>query len=144
MVRRISLGMTTRPRSSIRLTIPVAFIVSNPSLFVSAGGGAALAHGRLHAPPVLPPILSADACALFQDSPWFILPEITRIKPVRDKQNIHVSGNCFYAAKSRHIVLYRLYRDRRVDTYAIAGLFALPTSPYSVLIPAPIPQQPRV
>ncbi len=26
MVRRISLGMTTRPRSSIRRTIPVAFI----------------------------------------------------------------------------------------------------------------------
>ena len=29
MVRRISLGMTTRPRSSIRLTIPVAFIYQN-------------------------------------------------------------------------------------------------------------------
>ena len=26
MVRRISLGMTTRPRSSMRRTIPVAFI----------------------------------------------------------------------------------------------------------------------
>lgn len=30
MVRRISLGMTTRPRSSIRLTIPVAFIYQIP------------------------------------------------------------------------------------------------------------------
>ena len=30
MVRRISLGMTTRPRSSIRLTIPVAFIFKTP------------------------------------------------------------------------------------------------------------------
>ena len=29
MVRRISLGMTTLPRSSIRLTIPVAFIDQN-------------------------------------------------------------------------------------------------------------------
>ena len=29
MVRRISLGMTTRPRSSILLTIPVAFIYNN-------------------------------------------------------------------------------------------------------------------
>jgi hypothetical protein len=27
MVRRISLGMTTRPRSSMRRTIPVAFMV---------------------------------------------------------------------------------------------------------------------
>ena len=31
MVRRISLGITTRPRSSILLTIPVAFISSNLS-----------------------------------------------------------------------------------------------------------------
>lgn len=30
MVRRISLGMTTRPRSSIRRTIPVAFIYEIP------------------------------------------------------------------------------------------------------------------
>ena len=30
MVRRISLGMTTRPRSSIRLTMPVAFIYQIP------------------------------------------------------------------------------------------------------------------
>lgn len=30
MVRRISLGMTTRPRSSIRLTMPVAFIYILP------------------------------------------------------------------------------------------------------------------
>ena len=31
IVRRISLGMTTRPRSSMRRTIPVAFILSNLS-----------------------------------------------------------------------------------------------------------------
>ena len=30
IVLRISFGMTTRPRSSIRLTIPVAFIVDSP------------------------------------------------------------------------------------------------------------------
>ena len=30
MVRRISLGMTTRPRSSMRRTIPVAFISKTP------------------------------------------------------------------------------------------------------------------
>lgn len=29
-VRRISLGITTRPSSSMRLTIPVAFIFLNP------------------------------------------------------------------------------------------------------------------
>ena len=33
-VRRISLGMTTRPRSSMRRTIPVAFIVAPPMLFI--------------------------------------------------------------------------------------------------------------
>ncbi len=32
MVRRISFGMTTRPRSSILLTIPVAFIYKSPLL----------------------------------------------------------------------------------------------------------------
>ena len=32
MVRRISLGMTTRPRSSIRRTIPVAFIYADSPL----------------------------------------------------------------------------------------------------------------
>jgi hypothetical protein len=35
MVRRISLGMTTRPRSSMRRTIPVAFIYNNPPAFLS-------------------------------------------------------------------------------------------------------------
>ena len=35
-VRRISLGMTTRPRSSMRRTIPVAFIVAPPMLFILA------------------------------------------------------------------------------------------------------------
>lgn len=30
IVRRISFGITTRPRSSIRLTIPVAFTFSKP------------------------------------------------------------------------------------------------------------------
>ena len=34
MVRRISLGMTTRPRSSIRRTIPVAFMLYLPFLCV--------------------------------------------------------------------------------------------------------------
>lgn len=33
MVRRISLGMTTLPRSSMRLTIPVAFMLSNLSCY---------------------------------------------------------------------------------------------------------------
>ena len=33
-VRRISLGITTRPRSSMRLTIPVAFILFAPLLFL--------------------------------------------------------------------------------------------------------------
>ena len=37
MVRRISLGMTTRPRSSIRLTIPVAFIVASNGNFLGFG-----------------------------------------------------------------------------------------------------------
>ena len=37
MVRRISLGMTTRPRSSIRRTIPVAFIFILLSVFCLAG-----------------------------------------------------------------------------------------------------------
>ena len=45
MVRRISLGITTRPRSSMRRTIPVAFIYKFPpvkadfSLVVSAAAG---------------------------------------------------------------------------------------------------------
>ena len=39
MVRRISLGITTRPRSSIRLTIPVAFIYKN-LLITLVGDGA--------------------------------------------------------------------------------------------------------
>ena len=34
MVRRISLGITTRPRSSIRRTIPVAFIYKNSLLHI--------------------------------------------------------------------------------------------------------------
>ena len=34
MVRRISLGITTRPRSSMRLTMPVAFTVSFSFLFL--------------------------------------------------------------------------------------------------------------
>ena len=33
MVRRISLGMTTRPRSSMRLTMPVAFIYFSSCLY---------------------------------------------------------------------------------------------------------------
>ena len=36
IVRRISFGMTTRPRSSILLTMPVAFIVSSPLKRVKA------------------------------------------------------------------------------------------------------------
>jgi len=39
MVRRISFGITTRPRSSILLTIPVAFIYKN-SLSHLVGDGA--------------------------------------------------------------------------------------------------------
>ena len=34
-VRRISLGMTTRPKSSMRRTMPVAFIVSSPAFKIS-------------------------------------------------------------------------------------------------------------
>ena len=47
MVRRISLGMTTLPRSSIRLTIPVAFMLSNLSLSGLAGNSSA---GIIYAP----------------------------------------------------------------------------------------------
>ena len=51
MVRRISLGMTTRPRSSIRLTIPVAFMFRTS--FLAAAGASripvrALRKGFLH------------------------------------------------------------------------------------------------
>ena len=45
MVRRISLGITTRPRSSIRRTIPVAFI-SQISLFVEIGCKASICWER--------------------------------------------------------------------------------------------------
>ena len=38
MVRRISLGMTTRPRSSMRRTIPVAFIVDSSRAFLGKHG----------------------------------------------------------------------------------------------------------
>ena len=38
MVRRISLGMTTRPRSSMRRTIPVAFICKNLLCFYPLTG----------------------------------------------------------------------------------------------------------
>ena len=47
MVRRISLGITTRPRSSMRLTIPVAFIPSNLSSSGLAGYSSA---GIIYAP----------------------------------------------------------------------------------------------
>lgn len=38
-VRRISFGMTTRPRSSIRLTIPVAFILASNAFLFCPGFG---------------------------------------------------------------------------------------------------------
>jgi hypothetical protein len=38
MVRRISLGMTTRPRSSMRRTIPVAFILDSSHISPARGG----------------------------------------------------------------------------------------------------------
>lgn len=64
MVRRISLGITTRPRSSMRRTIPVAFMVF---LLRSA----AVSHGIFFVPTVL----SARFGSVFNFSRWFSLEE---------------------------------------------------------------------
>ena len=48
IVRRISLGITTRPRSSIRRTIPVAFIYSLPFCTVGGRGAVNTPHFTLH------------------------------------------------------------------------------------------------
>ena len=64
IVRRISLGMTTRPRSSIRRTIPVAFILKTP--FASDGCYVALAKHSIHK---FSRVMLADAMEKFGNYP---------------------------------------------------------------------------
>ena len=75
MVRRISLGMTTRPKSSMRRTIPVAFIISNPScpsqgrsLFLSGTPGHR-SHRRL-----------ASVHSVIIRNPWWVIPFQGQVK----------------------------------------------------------------
>ena len=60
MVRRISLGMTTRPRSSMRRTIPVAFIVVQTF--------PAILYPKMQY-PVFAPILSTIFCPVILAEP---------------------------------------------------------------------------
>ncbi len=66
IVRRISLGITTRPRSSMRRTIPVAFMVF---LLRSA----AAPHGIFC---IVPSVLSAGFGSVFKFSRWFSLAKL--------------------------------------------------------------------
>ena len=75
IVRRISLGMTTRPKSSMRRTIPVAFIISNPScpsqgrsLFLSGTPGHR-SHRRL-----------ASVHSIIIRNPWWVIPFQGQVK----------------------------------------------------------------
>ena len=81
MVRRISFGITTRPRSSIRRTIPVAFILQIPPV--------ALYFGKQN-------LVSAGIVALCRILPGYVF----RIRTPNSRQiklRLRPCTGCFYA-----------------------------------------------